>query len=83
MHTVEEVEAHRILNRFLKEIDESSFAQKDATSDGSESAASSIPGLSASDLADAEVTHDILVRECRRDRVRAKGEGMYVSEISS
>merc|ERR1711871_1169595 len=80
LHTPTEVEAHRILNKYIKDLDEEIFVKKDFASDGTVSEEENIAGVTAKDLVDAEVVHDILVRESRRDRIRAKGEGFTKEE---
>jgi len=76
LHTPDEVDAHRILNTFLKEIPEKVFIQRDYESDGVVPEISEqSKDVSSSDLHDAEVVHDILVRESLRDHIRSKGEG--------
>ena len=74
LHTANEIECHRILNKFLKELDENVFIHRDYISDGTTTDSDS-QGVTPKDLVNAEVVHDILVREARRDRIRAKGEG--------
>jgi hypothetical protein len=77
LHTSDEIEAHRIINIFCKDLNESVFVEKDYLSDGGAPSSSEAanPTASTADFAEAEVVHDILVREARRDRIRAKGEG--------
>ena len=38
-------------------------------------------GVTVHNLAEAETIHDILVREARRDRIRARGEGEDMLEV--
>ena len=37
--------------------------------------------MTVHNLAEAETIHDILVREARRDRIRARGEGEDMLEV--
>ena len=81
LHTLDEVESHRVFNIFLKEIPESEFIQRDYKSDGFVAEpAENVGGITGADLQDAEVIHDILVRESLRDHIRSKGEGEEFTE---
>jgi hypothetical protein len=65
----------------LKEIPESEFIQRDYKSDGFvPESAENVGGVTVANLQDAEVIHDILVRESLRDHIRSKGEGEEFTE---
>ena len=77
LHTLYEVEAHRILNKFLKNIDDDFFRERDYMSDGyvpplgvgadmeneRQSIMSSL-GMKEKDVADAEVLPFCLTQPC-------------------
>jgi hypothetical protein len=90
IHTFEELEAHRLINLYERGLDNGVFKLRDhlyeepkekiqdalgehAVSGGD--AAGSIGDLKPTDMHDAAILHDILVKEAARDRIRAKGAG--------
>lgn len=91
LHTEKEISAHRLFNQFKRGHDESYYRLQDFMSEGAIDESSSQlltedSGLGLSfelvkpkDIEEAEVVHDILVRESRRDRLRALGEGETMS----
>lgn len=93
LHTPSEVTAHRLFNKFNRGLTDEEFASKDrmyeggsfedddsTADDGQDPVKDSSNGITAQHLADAEIIHDILVKEARRDRVRAKGAGEDMAE---
>ena len=90
LHTVLEVEAHRLLNFFWREKDDAFFIKKDHLyEERSEEEATTVDGeeddenkmnIKPTDMHEAEVVHDILVKLARRDRVRGKGAGDEYSQ---
>ncbi len=83
LHTLKEVEAHRLLNLYWRSKDDAYFRNKDymyqesgedAVTDGDDTATSSV-NVKPSDMHEAEIVHDILCKLARRDRVRGKGAG--------
>eukprot|EP00981_Chlorochromonas_danica_P003055 scaffold607_cov160-Ochromonas_danica.AAC.28 len=108
LHTPEEINAHRLLNKFLRNMDEAFFVNRDfiagsqnsngglssgmvsTTNDGKVGAgglstSKSLEGvdgtaLSAQTMEEAEIAHDVLVREGLRDRLRATFEDEVLTE---
>lgn len=86
LHTEVEVNAHRLLNQFLRGKDEQFFKNRDYISEQGILAAlredsgegltdidGNIMVIEEKDVQISEITHDILVRESLRDRVRSLG----------
>lgn len=108
LHTPEEINAHRLLNKFLRNMDEAFFVNRDflagsqnsngglnsgivsTVNDGivpadlstSKKSLEGIDGaaLSAQTMEEAEIVHDVLVREALRDRLRATFEDEVLTE---
>ena len=84
LNTADEIDAHRLINKFLRGLDENVLKNKDKYGHtGKDEDAESLEVQSSKhtlknnslvdfkNLQDAEVIHDILVRESCRDRIRA------------
>lgn len=93
LHTAEEVNAHRILNKFIRNLDDNHFSNRDflsgssgeasfkqnlshRTSDGLDGA-----GQTAKTLEEAEMVHDILIRESLRDSLRASFDDEKLTDM--
>jgi hypothetical protein len=91
LHTATEVNAHLLINKFYRDMDPEFFVRQDYFSEadgfdphaqeGHEVGGSGF-GLTKQALDEAEGVYDSLVREARRDRLRARthGEGLTSDE---
>eukprot|EP01041_Mallomonas_annulata_P002218 gene2218-4307_t len=94
LYTKEEIDIHRLINKFLRYKDDEYFRKKDAKSagrwkvevqgqdqDGADAEESDdVEGVSNEDMSQAEVIHDILVKQSRRDRVRTLANDEDITE---
>ena len=87
LHTQAEVEAHRLVNKFYRNKDTFYFEREDYISEGDFYEEVEAGGVkqgqvfSKKQLEDAESLHEMLLREIRRDKIRArKGAGDLTSE---
>ena len=93
LHTHEEIEAHRLLNSFVRDYDDKYFKTMDFLYEETptevqdalskrvlEDDSGSKINIVSGDMREAEIVHDILVKESRRDRIRSLGAGDELSE---
>lgn len=78
LHTQAEIEAHRLMNRFYRGRDTYSFEREDFFSEGDYSEGVEADEgnrgqmFSKKQIEEAESVHEMILRELRRDRIRAR-----------
>ncbi|RYH22833.1 hypothetical protein EON65_18680 [archaeon] len=92
LHTPEEINAHRLLNKFMRNFDDSYFRNSDYMAGSDEHTVDKLSveasthsgldgtGLTAENVEAAEMIHDILIKESLRDRIRGSFEDENLSE---
>ena len=87
LHTQSEIDAHRLINKFYRGKDTYSFEREDFFSEGDFPDENESVGVhqgqifSKKQVEDAESMHEMILRESRRDRIRArKGSGDLTAE---